>query len=676
MEYLLKSTICLSAFYGLYFFGFRRMSFHALNRSYLLVSLALSLTIPLLSYERTEVVVLEPQAIEVVNIPVEELQESAINQSTTIQPTKSIEKIPVKTIDWLQILNAIYLLGVEVMIFVFLKNLLIILYTIKKASNSMASVTSSVAERIRSHSSSNRKLKILLTRSQSNSSFFNYIFLNPDNLNPHEKTLIIAHEGFHAQRLHTLDLLILGILKAVFWFNPIVYFYQKSLKQIHEYEVDALMSASYDGREYAHLLLKLGVAPNAMIINQFSTKPLSERFQFLFKTPTKNMKKLFYFLSLPIIAVGVMAFAEEKVVRVYQEKEGIKPIQLVKVNQYISKIDTLKKEKIVLDSLTQSIVSQIDSSKFCRPINFAFNLEKTDSITITSEGQTLIKNKDFIIRDKYIYLEKKYEHTKVAIRVHSSYNIGGPGSYYLYPNLTKLEENTYPIFNKIKAMPIFTANQRNTIAQFKSKLPKLPTPFSKVAKNQDTLRTILEANKLGKNPLVIINRVEYPSSILYRINPEAIESQEISSQKDKNTILFYGDKAKDGCIEIITKKGVDIFLKDNEKRKTVLESVAKQVQESKKRVKREIVKDKNGEEYEKISLMRLDGETVHFSSGIPVGEKTVFIVDGKKVTEEEVENGKQVFVKGGCGIVNKNFLDIYGEAYKNYYSYFILDTSH
>jgi len=86
------------------------MSFHALNRFYLIVSLAFSLTIPLLSYERTEVVVLEPQAIEEVNIPVEEIQENSYKESPSIRPTKSIKEIPVKTIDWIQILNFIYLI--------------------------------------------------------------------------------------------------------------------------------------------------------------------------------------------------------------------------------------------------------------------------------------------------------------------------------------------------------------------------------------------------------------------------------------------------------------------------------------------------------------------------------------------------------------------------------------
>lgn len=320
MDYLLKSTICMTAFYGLYFFGFRRMSFHTLNRFYLLASLVLSLTIPLISYERTEIVVLEPQPIEEVLMPTEEIQENTYAQAPVTQPTTDIEVSPEKDIDWLMLLNAIYLVGVWSMFMVFCKNILLIVYRIKN--------TASISLNYREN------LKILLTKSQSNSSFFNYIFLNPENLNPHEQELIIAHESFHAQRLHTLDLLFSSILKAIFWFNPIVYFYQKSLKQIHEYEVDALMSATYDGREYAHLLLKLGVAPSAMIINQFSTKPLSERIQFLFKTPTKNMKKLLYFLLLPIIAVGVMAFAQEKVVKVYKEKEGEKTIKSIEVKEY------------------------------------------------------------------------------------------------------------------------------------------------------------------------------------------------------------------------------------------------------------------------------------------------------------------------------------------------------
>jgi beta-lactamase regulating signal transducer with metallopeptidase domain len=636
MEYLLKSTICLTALYGLYLFGFRRMSFHALNRFYLLFSLVLSLTIPLLNYERTEVVVLEPQAIEEVNIPFEEIQESALDQSTSSQPTKGIEEIPVKAIDWIQVLNTIYLLGVGVMIFVFTKNLLIVLYTIKKASTSMASVTSSVAERIRSHSSNNQKLKILLTKSQSNSSFFNYVFLNPDNLNPHEEALIIAHEGFHAQRLHTLDLVISGILKAVFWFNPIVYFYQKSLKQIHEYEVDALMSATYDGREYAHLLLKLGVAPNVMIINQFSTKPLSERIQFLFKAPTKNMKKLLYFLSLPLIAGGIMAFAEEKVVKVYQE--GIEQKNMLKKSEKAE--GNLKLQNYEIDTCkTQNTKPNI----FTHKIDFGIKLDNIDSIKISINNQLLIEGKDYILKGNDIYLEQKYITSKAKIHVYSSAK-GNYGRYEgtnIFTKFTKLEKSPYVKLNKVSNQPIFE------VKNSKDFFIKQPSIFYKITKTEDTLRTILEANKLGKNPLVFINGDEYPSSVLYRINPNNMRGSEIYSKGSQRAIEKYGLRAEDGVIILNTTK--KILLENEKQHRIAVDNVKKELDAPKKRVQRVVLKDLDGKEYEKVSVMRPDLVTIHFSVDVPIGGKIIFTVDGKSVNEEDIENAKQLYIGGGCG---------------------------
>lgn len=651
MDYLLKSSICLLAFYGLYFFGFRRLSFHALNRFYLLFSLALSLTIPLLSYVRTEIIVLEPQASEEVNIPFEEVQESAYNQSNAIQPTKGIEEIDFKTIEWIQILNSIYLLGFGMMIFVFTKNLLIVLYTIKKAYNSMASSETSPASL--SYLKSNRRLKILITKSQSNSSFFNYVFLNPDNLNPHEEAMIIAHESFHAQRLHTLDLLILSMLKAAFWFNPIVYFYQKSLKQIHEYEVDALMSASYDSREYAHLLLKLSLAPNAMIINQFSTKPLSERIQFLFKTPTKNKKKLLYFLSLPFIAAGVMAFAHKKVVRVYQEKEEKKTVK--ETSESILKKGKLRTEnlkKVFSDTLKKEKMVQIDSTKF----TYYLSIKPTkkgniDSFKVIIKNQLLVEGRDFIVKGEGIYLNQKYKGTRPFFHVYST--VMGP---VLYPYLTKLDN--IPLINinlSAKLPSFFTSNDNGVI----SRTIKIPFPDTRPIKNQDTLRTILEANKLGKNPLVFINEEEYPSSILYRINPSNTRGSEIYSKGSQRAIEKYGLRAADGVIILNTTKNKELLLENEKQYRIAVDNVKKQLDAPKKRIQRVVLKDLDGKEYERVSIMRPDLVSTHFSVDVPVGGKVVFTVDGKAVNEENIENAKQLYIGGGCGQTHGGKYDAY-----------------
>lgn len=630
MDYLLKSTICLTAFYGLYFFGFRRMSFHTLNRFYLLVSLALSLTIPLLSYERTEIVVLEPQPIQEATFAVEETQKNTDNQAFVIQQSTITHEVPDTIINWISILNTIYLMGVGVMFFLFLKNILTVLYSIKKASTLVAPTVASTSL---SHQKQSKKLKILLTKKQSNSSFFNYVFLNSDNLNPHEEALIIAHEGFHAQRLHTLDLLILGILKAVFWFNPIVYFYQKSLKQIHEYEVDALMSATYDGREYAHLLLKLGVAPNALIINQFSTKPLSKRIQFLFKTPTKNMKKLLYFLSLPIIAVGIMAFAEEKVVRVYQDNQTKN-----KTSKTINKTKVLNEKMFTkqsrIDTLRKAKTTNIDSSRFSYHFPVMPKNGNADSFKVIINKKTLVEGKDFIIKNNTIYIDKKYGGSKISYHVYSS------SGAIIYPELTKLNKVEFPDMRFSSKTPVFFAkNENKSVPQ----IGKSRSYFSKIMRNQDTLRTILETNKLGKNPLVFINGEAYPSSILYRIDPDEVTGTSFYPPNNMSGIEGFGEAARDGVIKITT-KGEDFIIKNDKQHKIAIENVRIRLIESKKRVRRQIYQNSNGVKYEEISFQSSTiGGTYGYSVKLPRGQKVIFFLDGKLVSEEEINNSKQPF---------------------------------
>ncbi len=584
------------------------MSFHTLNRFYLLASLALSLTIPLLSYERTEIVLLEPQPIEEVTIPTEETYQNIDNQTSSIHQTATIESSPEKDIDWLMIIKTIYLIGVGFMVVLFIKNLLTIFYSIKRAS---------VAERSRSH---RKDLKILLTKSQSNSSFFYYVFLNPDNLNPHEQELIIAHESFHAQRLHTLDLLFSSIFKSIFWFNPIVYFYQKSLKQIHEYEVDALMSATYDSREYAHLLLKLGVAPSTLIINQFSTKPLSERIQFLFKTPTKNMKKLFYFLSLPLIAVGIMAFAEEKIVRVYQKNQTKN-----KISKTINQTKVLNEKMFTkpsrIDTLRKGKTTNIDSSTFSYHFPVMPKNGNADSFKVIINKRTLVEGKDFIIKNNTIYLDKKYEGSKILYHVYSS------SGAIIYPELTKLNKVEFPDMRFSSKTPVFLAkNENSSLFRYTPFQTRPSTPFSKVAKNQDTLRTILETNKLGKNPLVFINGEEYPSSILYRINPDEVTSTTFYPPNNMSGIERFGEAARDGVYKIIT-KGEDFIIKNDKQHKIVIENVRMRLIESKKRVRRQIYQNSNGVKFEEISFQSSTiGGTYGYSVKLPRGKKVVFFL--------------------------------------------------
>jgi hypothetical protein len=318
MEYLLKSSACLIGFYGLYYFVFRQFTFHTANRFYLLVSLGLSVLIPLAHTTKTEVEYLTPLENQPVpNLVFPQIQKEASN--TNYSKIEKTEKPFWKTLKVSDYFLLFYYMGILVSICILLRNLSLILKVLKTEN----------------HEKKASNLKIFETSNfLQNSSFFNNVFINSKPLNPDEKSLIIEHESLHCKKLHTVDLLIVGVLKCAFWFNPVIYFLQKSLKEIHEYEVDELMTKSFNQKEYANLLLKLGVFAELSFVNQMSKKPLSQRIHFMFKPATIHTKKYLYLIAIPLIAAAFMAFTKEKIVKVIREKGSTKTVKKIEVKAY------------------------------------------------------------------------------------------------------------------------------------------------------------------------------------------------------------------------------------------------------------------------------------------------------------------------------------------------------
>lgn len=88
MEYLLKSSACLISFYGLYFFIFRKFTFHTANRFYLIFSLVLSILLPFLTNTKTEI---EYTNTSVISTPSLIEYPQPILQSTTSDPVISTD---------------------------------------------------------------------------------------------------------------------------------------------------------------------------------------------------------------------------------------------------------------------------------------------------------------------------------------------------------------------------------------------------------------------------------------------------------------------------------------------------------------------------------------------------------------------------------------------------------
>ena len=95
-------------------------------------------------------------------------------------------------------------------------------------------------------------------------SFGNHIVLGTKGFTSAELRHLIGHEMVHVRQHHTLDLLFCETVKAVLWFNPFVYLYQRELKRVHEYIADNAMLATDSGADYA-----------ALFYHQVSGKPYS-----------------------------------------------------------------------------------------------------------------------------------------------------------------------------------------------------------------------------------------------------------------------------------------------------------------------------------------------------------------------------------------------------------------
>jgi TonB family protein len=131
-------------------------------------------------------------------------------------------------------------------------------------------------------------------------SFLNQIYIGAlvpaENLNT-----LVKHEQIHIQQKHSYDLLLLEILKIVFWWNPMMYWFQSRLVEIHEFLVDAHFKnkANY----YQKLLQTLFEVPNFNFANSFFSPSLIKTRMNMLHKKSNPRKSWRYAMVLPVIAL-------------------------------------------------------------------------------------------------------------------------------------------------------------------------------------------------------------------------------------------------------------------------------------------------------------------------------------------------------------------------------------
>jgi TonB family protein len=149
--------------------------------------------------------------------------------------------------------------------------------------------------------------------------------------------VIDIHEEAHIKQWHTVDVLFFEIIGIITWLNPVIYFYKKTIKNIHEFLADEL-AAEFQGdkAEYAMLLLSksFGISPNSLTNGFLEKSLIKKRIYMLHKERSKKTAIMKYGIFIPLFALLIVFSSatvrkNEKLISISDRIPLEKPIEMV-----------------------------------------------------------------------------------------------------------------------------------------------------------------------------------------------------------------------------------------------------------------------------------------------------------------------------------------------------------
>ncbi|MEO1050771.1 MAG: M56 family metallopeptidase, partial [Bacteroidota bacterium] len=145
-------------------------------------------------------------------------------------------------------------------------------------------------------------------------SFFNLLFFdNTRSTNDNEKQQIIKHEEVHIKQHHSLDIILLEVVKALVWFNPITWKVKKQLADIHEFLADRKVVRDVDQKKYASLLARQALDQLDLSIGNYFNKSLTVRRIKMISMAKAKIKAWKVITILPIVATLIIIFSCQEV---------------------------------------------------------------------------------------------------------------------------------------------------------------------------------------------------------------------------------------------------------------------------------------------------------------------------------------------------------------------------
>ena len=286
---ILESSATMALFYVFFYYFLRKETHFSLNRWYLLFSILFSVTIPFINFNTGFF-----QGVYSENGILGTLGEAkkGYNEIGAVVVYAYAGIFHAGFIK--QALVFIYIIGVFISASFFIYGIGNIIYIVSVSKTKKAG-----------------KYRILETsQSVMPFSLFKWIIINPEKYSAEEMEQIIAHEKMHAFQLHSFDLILIELLVILFWFNPFIYWYRKSIREVHEYQADqAVVESGFSRVDYQQLLFSQVTGYRFIgFANKFSYSLSKKRLKMLSILKSKNSSKIKVALAMPIAIFSIIFF--------------------------------------------------------------------------------------------------------------------------------------------------------------------------------------------------------------------------------------------------------------------------------------------------------------------------------------------------------------------------------
>lgn len=511
------------------------------------------------------------------------------------------------------------------------------------------------------------QLKKLLENTESHRShgigfsFFNFVFVDKDL---QKREVVLEHEYVHIRQLHSADVILFEVIGVLCWFNPVVYFYKKAIKNIHEFIADDIASRLEPSKaDYAMLLFsqQFGLNPHQLTNNFLHQSTLKRRIEMLQKPRSRKIALLKYGFTAPLFAL-MLVIASASIAKNNGIKKAEKLVAIA-AEMPVAELSIVPfKEDILKDT---SIVEPNKPTELSETVVVGYrpnDKEANEEIFTTVEENPnfpggIVELYRFIAKNLKYPIEARNKNIQGKVFVKFIVRKDGSTS-----DISVLKGIGFgcdeEVVRIVGILPKWNAGTQNGVSV--NVFFTMPVNFileegSKEVKKYDPIKdnnvrikldgTQLEVENTttpinSGNMLWVIDGLIVNKDVIKDVEPENIES--VSVLKDASAKAIYGEKGKNGVIVVTTKKA-----------NQAVSPIPSKIPTSR------IVED------EKITI-RGQGKTISYSINGPFNsDDALWVIDGiiayndamKKVNPEDIES---ISV-----LKNANATALYGEKGKN-----------